>query len=156
MIPTRQAELEVPLVADDAIEVDMPSSCSDTNVPSYVHENTTGTNLKRSRSVIIDASGSPRFQSSQTQSRSEFRATYEVHGNNPHSEIDSASVLEYFLASNRSFDDQFQFRNWLDDTTSFNLTVTERLEKSNWELDRPKTPPATAMARRLRQLSAIV
>ena len=58
--------------------------------------------------------------------------------------------------SYRSLEDRPQLCQWLNETANSNLTVTERLERSNWEPDGSKTSSIPAVVSHLRELSNLV
>jgi hypothetical protein len=107
-----------------------------------------------------DTRGSIQYQplqlSSNTQIPSEHESRLAVQGKK-NTNVNSQSPPSFgsSSASHLAFKDRPQLCEWLKETSNSKITVTERLEKFNWELYESQAPPIAAAGCLLRDLDIL-
>ena len=115
----------------------------------------------RNGKTLTDAPASTRDQPSQSSASTPTLLKYETHlvthqiGDTSF-DTRLASTFDDGSTPYRSLEDRPQLCQWLNETEKSNLTVTEILEKSNWEPNGSKTSSIPALVSHLRELSKVI
>lgn len=111
----------------------------------------------RNAKTSTDVPASTRHQPSQSTPSTPTLPEYQTHlVTHNIGDTKLASTFDDGSSPYRSFENRPQLCQWLNETENSNLTVTEILEKSNWEPDGSKTSSLPALASHLQELSKLV
>jgi hypothetical protein len=107
-----------------------------------------------------DARGSIQYLQLQLSSDTQIPPEHKSHlavQEKPNTDVNSQSPpsCDSTSVSHLAFRDRPQLYEWLNETSNSNITVTERLEKFNWELYEFQTPPIAGTGCLLRELDIL-
>jgi len=143
--------------------IDIPSPFFNGKIPPHFFNQMATPVVEKCRYVTTrtDAPASTQNKPSQSSSGTENLLEHQPHlvvdeKEDPNFDNRLTPPLDYGSTSHRSLEGRLQLCQWLNETSNFRLTVTERLERSKWEPDGSKSPQDVAMVCRLRELSDLV